>query len=115
MKTHIAYCGLECAQCPAFIHTANKNQEGLNKLAKEWSSSEMPFSPEDLQCYGCRQNKKIFTWCNSCDVRTCAIEKNVENCAYCDSYPCEKIEMPHSKSPDAKTRLDAIYQELTQR
>jgi hypothetical protein len=28
----------------------------------------------------------------SCPVRPCAIEKGVDNCAYCDEYPCDKLE-----------------------
>jgi hypothetical protein len=43
-----------------------------------------------------------------CQIRICAIEKGIENCAYCDDYPCEALEKLFATDPGARERLDAI-------
>jgi hypothetical protein len=111
-QSNYGYCGIDCSQCPAYLSTIQDDMEGLLKLSKEWSSPDMAFSQEEIKCFGCHQTKKCFSWCAECSVRRCAMEKNLENCAYCKDYPCETIQMPHSKSPEAKKYLDKIYQTI---
>ena len=37
MKKMIAYCGLDCEKCDAYIATINDNQELRKKTAKLWA------------------------------------------------------------------------------
>jgi len=109
----IAFCGINCAACPAFVATQADDKEALAKQAAEWSSEEYPLEAGDLVCDGCLYtDKRVTKFCLDCDVRQCALSKGVENCAHCDAFPCEMLEKPWSMSIDAKTTLEEIRQML---
>ena len=38
MKNSIAYCGLDCEKCEAYIATQNDDDDLRAKVAKEWNS-----------------------------------------------------------------------------
>jgi hypothetical protein len=109
----IAFCGILCSDCPAYLATQAADDEALAKQAAEWSSDEYPLTADDLICDGCiYEDKRAAKFCLECDVRQCALERGVENCAHCDDFPCEKLEKPWSISVDAKTTLEEIRQML---
>ena len=112
MKEIIAYCGINCAECPAFIATQKDDYEALKKVAKEWSSESMLFQPEELYCDGCKSEKRVFSWCTECPIRICSRKKGYENCAYCEDYFCDNLKMTFDKTPTAKERLDEIRKKL---
>ncbi|MBM3120461.1 MAG: DUF3795 domain-containing protein, partial [Chloroflexi bacterium] len=39
---------------------------------------------------------------NICKIRKCGKQKQVENCAYCHEYACEKLTKFFAMAPDAK-------------
>lgn len=45
---------------------------------------------EDIYCDGCRSTKKKMARRidNTCPVRACVLENNVDNCSECSKYPC---------------------------
>lgn len=112
MSKQIAYCGINCSKCPAYIATQNNNRKKLGNLANEWSTERMKFQAEDLLCDGCHSSNRIFVWCKSCDIRKCAIEQGLKNCAYCSGYPCAKLDLCHEQEPEAKENLDRIKEDL---
>ncbi len=109
----IAFCGILCSECPAFLATQADDQEALAKQAAEWSSEEYALTAGDLICDGCiYEDKRAAKFCVECNVRQCAIAKGVETCAHCDDFPCDKLEKPWAWSVDAKTTLEEIRQML---
>jgi hypothetical protein len=89
----VAFCGILCSDCPAFVATQAGDAEALAKQAAEWTSEEDPLTADDLWCDGCiYTDKKVTKFCLECDVRQCALAKGVETCAHCDDFPCEKLE-----------------------
>jgi hypothetical protein len=38
----------------------------------------------------------------------CGTEREVENCAFCSEYACEKLEKFYAHAPKAKKTLDGI-------
>jgi len=70
--------------------------------------------PENVtDCDGCRtESRRLFSGCSTCQVRKCARERGVENCAHCDEYACEKLEKFSTSDPDARKWLDRIKSEL---
>ena len=61
MKTMIAYCGLNCEKCDAYIATKNYDQALRVKTAKLWSEmNNANILPEQINCEGCRMNGKKF-------------------------------------------------------
>jgi hypothetical protein len=112
MDEIIAYCGICCSECPAYLATQKDDLKELEKVAKEWSSGEMPFEPEDVRCDGCNKEGRIFSWCSECPIRSCSRGKGFENCAYCEDYFCENLKMTFDRTPSAKERLDKIRSKI---
>lgn len=107
----LAFCGLDCLECPAYIGSQKGDQDLLRKTAKRWSTSKHKLEPNDIICDGCIfVNKRLASFCSECQVRTCGLEKEVENCGLCDDYPCGKLEKVWKwiRTPQAKARLDEI-------
>ncbi|MGF7059132.1 DUF3795 domain-containing protein [Brassicibacter mesophilus] len=113
MNKIVAYCGLVCDDCPAFIATKNNDLAQKEKLSEEWSSPQYKVSPEDINCTGCHSDSNVvFKFCRECEIRICGIGKGKNNCAYCNEYPCTKLDIPFKNSPQNKETLDQIRERL---
>lgn len=119
MNTKIAYCGLICDTCPVLLATLEQDkgkQQSLRISIAEQCSKlySMDMHPEDVtDCDGCRtSNGRLFSGCVNCEIRKCASQKNIENCAYCEDYACDKLEKHFAQDPDAKVRLEEIRKAL---
>jgi hypothetical protein len=87
----IAYCGLDCAGCEAYIATRNEDYEALMGLAEKWGESHGAYyRPQDIECGGC-QSDRLNEYCNGCGVRECGLSHGFETCADCRDYPCDKL------------------------
>jgi hypothetical protein len=105
----LAYCGLDCAQCPAYIATQANDIPKLTSLAEEWFDGSSDHTI--ILCDGCKpegRDGRIMKWCSECPTRTCAMDRRLENCAHCEDYGCQKLLMVFEQSPDAKSTLDKI-------
>ena len=111
----IAYCGLLCDSCP--IHLATIEEDKLLQRKMRASIAEqcfreygMELEPEDItDCDGCSANTgRLFSGCLSCEIRKCAVGKNVESCAYCNDYICKKLKEHFLQDPDAQRRLEEL-------
>jgi hypothetical protein len=114
MSEMIAYCGLDCNKCDAFIATREEDSERKKKMAERWTKSlNVEFRPEDIDCTGCMSDK-ISGWCTKvCKILPCAETKKVRTCAHCQDYPCEKLRKFLSDEPKAAKTLDEIHRTLT--
>jgi hypothetical protein len=118
----IAYCGLNCITCRIYLaarETDPKKQkemrEGIAHYIREHFDPKIRI--EDItNCDGCTvEGRRLFSGCQKCEVRKCAMKKDLENCAYCSEYPCEKLSKffdSEDKAGVAKKRLDAIRNSL---
>jgi hypothetical protein len=106
----IAYCGLDCEKCDAFIATANNDDSLRAKLAEQWSKEySTQMKPGDINCTGCKSDGvKLFYCRNLCEIRKCALPRGIDTCAKCVDYPCGRLDFVHRNAPDAKERLDAL-------
>lgn len=77
MKKMIAYCGLNCEKCDAYLATINDDQKLREKTAKLWAQlNDVPILPEHINCQGCRADGIKTVFCdNICDIRQCSVEK----------------------------------------
>lgn len=110
MEEMIAFCGLLCSECGAFLATKNDDDEKRKEVAQIWSKEyDSDLSPEDINCDGClSESNNLFNYLKVCEIRKCGKEKSVLNCAHCDEYSCEKLEKFFQTVPGAKERLDKI-------
>jgi hypothetical protein len=113
MPEMIAYCGLDCNKCDAFIATREEDSERKKEMADRWTKSlNVEFRPEDIDCTGCMSDK-ISGWCTKvCKIRPCAETKKVKTCAHCEDYPCEKLQEFLSNEPGAAKTLGEIHRTL---
>ena len=114
MAEMVSCCGLLCSECGAFVATKNDDDAKRAEVAELWSKGYgVDLKPEDINCSGCLSDTEpLFGHCQVCEVRKCAGEKAVENCAHCDEYACEKLDGIFKMAPDAKERLDGIRSRL---
>ena len=108
MKNRIAYCGLDCEKCDAYLATIHDDQALREKTAKLWAElNQAPILPEHINCEGCRVDGVKTVYCESfCEIRQCALKKGVTTCGDCpDMEACEKLAEVISNYPDALKNL----------
>lgn len=105
----IAYCGLDCYQCEAFIATRNNDDALRVKVAEEWARLyNVPITPEHINCTGCKSTSVTYYCDQLCEVRKCAAGKSIGTCAECSDYPCSTLDQILAIAPQAKMTLDAL-------
>lgn len=110
MARIVAYCGIICSDCPAFEATQMDDDAERRRVAELWTEQySKEYKVEDINCDGClTEGQRVFSYCNICEIRKCARERNVENCAYCEEYACEKLSKLFNEYTPAKEVLDEI-------
>ena len=108
MKNRIAYCGLNCEKCDAYLATINDDQVLRERTAAKWSElNHITILPEHINCEGCRADGVKTVYCNSlCAIRQCALKRGVTTCGDCQELEtCKTVGMVISNSPDALSNL----------
>jgi len=109
----IAYCGLNCTECPAYIATIVNDEKLREKTAKLWTELyKHEIRPEQINCTGCKSEGKHFFFCRICGIKKCAEEKGHDTCAYCPDFGCEKIEALTQMDPNVKKALEGQRKRL---
>jgi hypothetical protein len=136
----IAYCGINCAKCPAYtlprlgekLHTKRLFQwllksgmrDAVRRLGQKSEvkrqKAEVPADPAgDLTgyiiCDGCTAiDARCVKHCLTCPVRCCAMEMGVKNCAHCKNFGCERLQgiWKVTVFKDARPRLEKLRARL---
>jgi hypothetical protein len=113
MDKVIAYCGLVCSECPAYVATQADDREALERVAAQWREeyNAPEITVESVICDGCLTGERKCSHCAECEIRACGVARGVANCGVCDEYAredatCEKIEGFFEFVPDARAVLD---------
>lgn len=104
----LAYCGLNCNECPVYLASISKNTEKQIILAKEYSTDTCKFSKDDMFCLGCHSDTLSGKMCGGCEIRKCGIEKTSENCAGCAEFPCSILETYLGVNSDSLNNLKQL-------
>ena len=108
MSELIAFCGLDCAKCDAYIATRDNDKTLRERTARLWSElNNATILPEHINCQGCRMDGVKTVFCESmCQIRRCAMKKRLANCGYCpEMNTCPTIMNIHKHNPDALNNL----------
>lgn len=108
MKKLIAYCGLDCEKCDAYIATINNDNDLREKTAKLWSDlNNAQITSQMINCTGCRtEGPKTFFCSNMCQIRKCAKSKDFETCRDCaELSACQTVAQIHKHNKDALKNL----------
>jgi hypothetical protein len=110
MQEIVAYCGITCSECPAYLATQADNDEDRKTVAEKWSKEyNSDIKPEQINCDGCLPGPgRRFAHCAVCDIRACGVARGVENCAACEEYACDKLTRFFGFVPAAKAKLDSL-------
>ena len=113
MEKMIAMCGINCAECAAFLATRENDDHKRKEVAEQWSKDyQAEFKAEDINCDGCALGEEgLFSHCHVCEIRKCGRERELKNCAYCNEYPCQKLNQLFLMVPKGKAVLDEIKEE----
>jgi hypothetical protein len=115
MDKIIAYCGLVCTDCPAYVATQANDRTALERVAAQWREefNAPDITVESVICDGCLTDAgRKCAHCSECEIRACALERGVANCAHCADYACEKLGGFFSFAPEARAVLDRIRSTL---
>ncbi|NHI92603.1 MAG: DUF3795 domain-containing protein [Candidatus Lokiarchaeota archaeon] len=92
----IACCGDDCTCCLSYIGTKNNDMKLLKKMGKilheiGWREQILP--PQNIKCNGC-------SFMIKCEygIKECCEQKEIDNCGYCDKYPCAKNKLAFQKN-----------------
>ena len=108
MKKMIAYCGLDCEKCDAYLATINNDQALREKTAELWSKwNHVTILPEEIHCKGCRVGGVKTVYCDKlCPIRQCALKKGVNTCGDCaELEKCQTVGKVISNNPTALKNL----------
>ncbi|MDF9408722.1 MAG: hypothetical protein A4E52_01841 [Pelotomaculum sp. PtaB.Bin013] len=92
-KRLAAVCGLFCTACALYIGT-KEDPERLKIMATRF---QIPV--EELECHGCRSEKRGIFCREYCKMTKCVIEKGIDFCGECPEYPCDELKEFQAKMP----------------
>ena len=93
MEDKIGFCGYRCELCPAYKGNIT-SEEDKQKVSDGWFKHYgFRIPAEEIYCDGCKAEdcsnpRRIDP---ECEVRECAIEQGLPNCAHCDDFMCKKL------------------------
>jgi hypothetical protein len=77
----VAFCGLDCSKCDAYLATVRKDDALRAEVAARWN-----MKPEQIECRGCKSAQALF----NCTLKQCATKRGLRTCAHCPDFPaCE--------------------------
>jgi hypothetical protein len=92
-KKLAAVCGLFCPACTIFIGST-EDPARLKAV-----SERLGLTTEEMECHGCRADKRGMFCSMYCKMTKCASEKGIDFCGECDEYPCAELKEFQAKMP----------------
>ncbi len=112
MSVKIAFCGLDCPNCDAYLATQANDEAAKERVAAKWQRdfNNPGITAAYVTCDGCTNLQgRPGGHCLECDIRACGIEHKVANCAHCGEYDgCEKLVRFFGFVHGAKANLEEI-------
>ncbi|MCG8565076.1 MAG: DUF3795 domain-containing protein [Desulfobacterales bacterium] len=114
MEETIAFCGLDCSQCPSFLATRADDDKARNQVSKWLARTyDIHIPPREINCDGCQdKNGRRLSYCAQCKVRACAVAKEFSTCAQCPDQPCADLKTFHAFSPEAEKAFNRLVKTI---
>lgn len=87
-------CGFRCDLCQAYKKNIHEHDQ-TSLLSDKWHEYFGFRIPADqISCDGCLSSDPETSELidKACPVRPCVINKQIPNCAYCEEFPCDKLQ-----------------------
>jgi hypothetical protein len=111
MSDIIAICGLSCCECEGYQATQANDLAWKERIVAKWREEyhNDQMTVEAVTCDGCTTlNGRLGGYCPHCEIRKCGVERQLDNCAACPDYACEKLEKFFLMAPAARQNLEAL-------
>lgn len=95
MDCMVAFCGVICTDCQAYVATQADDRDALEQVLAHWREyfNAPDLTVEDIICDGCLTGDgRLNGYCRQCKIRPCGVARGVTNCAHCDEYTCDELE-----------------------
>jgi len=105
----IAYCGINCDECPSYKGTITGDETLLTKMNEEFGNEKT--DAIDFVCLGCKYYdvKLIATDCAHCAIRSCANAKGKDFCATCDEFEtCDTVKPYRGDGTSTRDKMNAF-------
>lgn len=115
MAKILAFCGLDCGECEAYVATQKDDRTGLEAVAKQWAAQygAKAISADMCVCDGCSSGKRTSTaHAVTCAIRLCATARGVTTCGHCQDYACETLKGFFAFAPALRDKLEAIRKDI---
>lgn len=103
----LARCGYRCDLCAARSDDPAVRQRLIEGWKKYFGLTM--YTVDNVRCDGCLHDGRLAD--KNCGVRPCVNEKEIENCAYCDEFPCERLEKLWCTEEELRKRFGDIPDE----
>jgi len=120
-KELIGACGIYCHSCDIYRAWKENDTELKQKIAENISKMvDKKIDPKLIKCTGCHGPIETH-WSENCEIMLCAIVKNVDMCALCDEFICEKLKKFYEKGYEGARKnslkvkevgMDVWFQEM---
>ena len=111
MSITIAFCGLDCSNCKAYLATQARDFLAIEQIAAEGrlTFNDSTIDAAYVMCDGCpTRTGRLCGYCQQCAVRACCLQRGYQNCSQCPDYACAALTGLLLQIPDARARLDAM-------
>jgi hypothetical protein len=105
----IAYCGINCDECPSYMGTITGDETLLVKMNAEFGSGKTDAT--DFVCLGCKYSdlKLIATDCARCAIRSCAQAQGRDFCATCGEFEtCDSMKPYRGDGTSTRDKRNAF-------
>jgi hypothetical protein len=92
-KDIISRCGYKCNLCLAYRENVKSVADRMRFRDGLLKYYRYPLTIDECYCDGCLadDNENPILLTADCRVRPCVLKKRLENCAYCELYPCKNL------------------------
>ena len=106
----IGACGLVCSDCEAYVATQANDAAAIERIAAQWSEQwKVVIPPEAVSCDGCMPGgERACAHVGECDIRACAVKRDLTNCAGCADYACDQLTKFFEMAPAARESLESL-------
>jgi len=105
----IAYCGINCDECPSYMGTITGDETLLVKMNEEFGDAKT--DAIDFVCLGCKYDdvKLIATDCARCAIRSCAMANGKDFCAICAEFEtCDTVKPYRGDGTSIRDKMNAF-------
>jgi hypothetical protein len=106
----IAYCGLDCSKCIAYLATQANDPGQIAEVVKKWSVEfHADMQPGHVICDGCKAGGRKSFYCgHMCKIVKCCAGKKYATCIECPDFACGDLKLVLDHSPDARANLEKL-------